>query len=689
MEAIHLILEDHSGSVEDFVYGKADTGRAFVEMASYRVSKLMMRHTYLHKQFTLNESFEYRSKYCEVIIAEYHPLLDEDEDRFKEKNAFTLEMPDITSGKNASSKFHSSKGKQKLRSSETDIVALKFIKNRDSFLTERTIMNELAQLTMISQEQVTSKPSGGRYEDHFLRLFHSYDGDDKEDEDAKLFRRDSTRKNYADYPYCLVLEAARINLQSYFVYSDVLGNDWEEIERIITHVLSALQFLHNHGIVHGDLKPANIMITTDGRSKLIDLDASTMIGKPLGKRVSTAYCPPEMILEKPFPRAKLILSESSAIPQYNYLLAHPSYDLWSAGILFFYLASGGLPFAVNNYDCISSEAELINLFHWTDDYKSQKIQSVMNHIQSSLELSSSHLTSTTLIQVHNLLTLLLQKLPSKRPSIGQTLQHPFFTKKLQPRMAGHEATYDVFISYRVASDSKHAARLYRELTEVHGLRVWLDKYCLEAGKNWERAFCEGLIKSSAFVCLISRDGMFHSEHPNQNFVKLNPESSACDNCLLEWRLALEMQERGMLTGVFPLFVGKELPGQDIPLFNAEETQQSHGEVDIEQGTAESASIPIQFGNFFEQCKNYPYTPATLPLQPIDSVEKKINELLDHFGYVASYLSAQGASACSVKNVWTRIVSNQGAFIEGEYEAAVERVGKGIAEMIAHNRTGSQ
>lgn len=35
------------------------------------------------KQFALHESYEYRSKTCEVIIAEYHALTEEECDRFQ------------------------------------------------------------------------------------------------------------------------------------------------------------------------------------------------------------------------------------------------------------------------------------------------------------------------------------------------------------------------------------------------------------------------------------------------------------------------------------------------------------------------------------------------------------------------------------------------------------------------------
>ena len=39
-----------------------------------------------------------------------------------------------------------------------------------------------------------------------------------------------------------------------------------------TDVLSALEYLHNLGIVHCDVKPPNILIAADERARLADFD---------------------------------------------------------------------------------------------------------------------------------------------------------------------------------------------------------------------------------------------------------------------------------------------------------------------------------------------------------------------------------------------------------------------------------
>jgi serine/threonine protein kinase len=47
-----------------------------------------------------------------------------------------------------------------------------------------------------------------------------------------------------------------------------------EVERLLTPVLEGMAFAHEEGIVHGDLKPENVLLTADGAPKIADLGLS-------------------------------------------------------------------------------------------------------------------------------------------------------------------------------------------------------------------------------------------------------------------------------------------------------------------------------------------------------------------------------------------------------------------------------
>ena len=68
--------------------------------------------------------------------------------------------------------------------------------------------------------------------------------------------------------------------------------------------------------------------------------------------------------------------------------------------------------------------------------------------------------------------------------------------------------YDVFLSYRVDAEGKSglADDVYTRLIN-RGLRVYLDKECLEDGENWKKGFVDGLTKSSVYVLLGSEPAL--------------------------------------------------------------------------------------------------------------------------------------------------------------------------------------
>lgn len=121
-----------------------------------------------------------------------------------------------------------------------------------------------------------------------------------------------------------------------------------------------------------------------------------------------------------------------------------------------------------------------------------------------------------------------------------------------PPMLDPSFTKHVFISYRVDSDANVADKLCDKL-RAEGVKVWLDRREIRGGKKWDEEFANGLAASAIFVPIISRKALARTEK-RPGFADL-AEDARCDNVLLEYRLAGELQERKRLRAIFPLFVG--------------------------------------------------------------------------------------------------------------------------------------
>lgn len=112
---------------------------------------------------------------------------------------------------------------------------------------------------------------------------------------------------------------------------------------IVKSVLSGLIALHDAGYVHRDIDPSNVMITGDGKIKLIDFG----IAKNLKEKSDDAHLTKSgQYMGKPaFSAPELALGD----------VAHqnPTTDLYAVGVMLFQLVTGHLPF-------IGSDAEVLD-----------------------------------------------------------------------------------------------------------------------------------------------------------------------------------------------------------------------------------------------------------------------------------------------------------------------------------------
>jgi serine/threonine-protein kinase len=106
----------------------------------------------------------------------------------------------------------------------------------------------------------------------------------------------------------------------------------ERAAYIADQILSALEHAHRAGVVHRDMKPANVMVTEAGLVKIMDFgiarvrgaEQMTMDGRLMG---TPAYMPPEQVLGQ----------ETDGRT-----------DLYSVGVVFYRLLTGVLPFTADS-----------------------------------------------------------------------------------------------------------------------------------------------------------------------------------------------------------------------------------------------------------------------------------------------------------------------------------------------------
>lgn len=96
---------------------------------------------------------------------------------------------------------------------------------------------------------------------------------------------------------------------------------------IMIQVLNGLQYAHEHGIVHRDIKPGNVMVLKDGKIKIVDFGIARISDNSMtktGQIVGTInYMSPE---------------------QFNGHIVDGRSDIFSSGVMFYEFLTGALPF---------------------------------------------------------------------------------------------------------------------------------------------------------------------------------------------------------------------------------------------------------------------------------------------------------------------------------------------------------
>jgi serine/threonine protein kinase len=150
---------------------------------------------------------------------------------------------------------------------------------------------------------------------------------------------------------CLVMEY--VDGETLFSRTHRLGPlPLDQALAVITHLCAALSYLHERGVMHRDLKSANIKITPGGSVKLLDFGIAKLKCAPGMTTVGTVMGTPEYL----------------APEQIGRMAADARSEIWALGLLAYEMLTGRLPFQVADenglYDAIRRVAEILL---WTLD----------------------------------------------------------------------------------------------------------------------------------------------------------------------------------------------------------------------------------------------------------------------------------------------------------------------------------
>jgi len=207
-----------------------------------------------------------------------------------------------------------------------------------------------------------------------------------------------------DQNYYMVFELAENNLLNYYIMNNDFFRDESFVCMVFRKIVDSLRELHDHNIVHRDLKLENVFVfnSRDSRKpfnfdvKIGDLGLSTICEK---NQKLTQYC------GSPLYSAPEV---NKGIPYNGY-----KYDIWSLGIILYYLIYGNFPFNVYKHE-ISKENQEEDMVPKIITRLFQKIQTEDVTFDEDKQISEPCKT---------LITSLLSKNPEKRPFVEDIIKH--------------------------------------------------------------------------------------------------------------------------------------------------------------------------------------------------------------------------------------------------------------------------
>ena len=222
------------------------------------------------------------------------------------------------------------------------------------------------------------------------------------------------------------------------------------IQRLLKSMLVSLQFVHSQNIIHCDLKPENVLISSysNCRAKVIDFGSSCFTTDTLATYIqSRSYRAPEVILGTPY---------------------GPNIDIWSVGPIAYEMATSLVMFPNDSVQRLLARVQSVcgpipahmlqngryvhkyftaNGEVFEDDVEAGEVVLLLPFQDITLDSMLAPLECPPFV---DFVRYLMQIDPAHRPSAAEALKHPFFKEKFD---------YEPFIFPQTDAevDAMHAA----------------------------------------------------------------------------------------------------------------------------------------------------------------------------------------------------------------------------------------
>ncbi|RHY29573.1 hypothetical protein DYB32_005037 [Aphanomyces invadans] len=206
--------------------------------------------------------------------------------------------------------------------------------------------------------------------------------------------------------------------------------DEPHARKMMHDIVEAVAFLHDHGLVHKDLKPENVLLRFkdkryDNHAKLVDFGSAGPPSPAVGTDTdigTTVYLPPEVLRRGD---------------------CTPAADVWAMGCILYIVLTGRHPFDIDGTAPEKTIESRIRRGHVTFKHAACK-----------------HLSAEAKDLIHQM----LQKDPDLRPSAKQVLAHPWMQQFQQQQVV--QAVLDVVMMGAATTSQPRIDAMPNKITEL-------------------------------------------------------------------------------------------------------------------------------------------------------------------------------------------------------------------------------